>query len=88
MSSHIAFCFVSYRNVIVSWGSFTDIGRLTQNDISTEIQMALNADITDSYSNVIDLNLLVSEFRVLTLEYSIYRVFKTFYAMIVFCFCH
>jgi len=52
------------RNVIVSWGSFTDIGRLTQIDISIEIQMAFNANITDRYNNVIDLNLLVSEFRI------------------------
>lgn len=47
MSSHISVCFVRNRNVIVSWGSFTDIGRLTQNDISTEIQMAFNVGITD-----------------------------------------
>ena len=48
------------RNITVSCGSFTDIGRLTPNDISTEIQMAFNTDITDRYNNVIDLNLLVS----------------------------
>lgn len=35
------------RNVVVSWGSFTDIGRLTENDINTEIQMAFNVGITD-----------------------------------------
>lgn len=51
-------------NTILSWGSFTDIGRLTQNDISTEIQMAFNADITDRYNNVIDLNLRFPECRV------------------------
>jgi hypothetical protein len=64
MSSHISVWFMKNRNVIVSWGSFTDIGRLAQNDISTAIQMAFNADITDRYNNVIDLNLFVSEFRI------------------------
>jgi hypothetical protein len=75
------------RNVIVSWGSFTDVGRLTQNDISSEIQMSFNSDITDRYNNVIDLNFVGHWIPCLKLQYLIHRVFQHFtqlYCFVVF----
>jgi hypothetical protein len=75
------------RNVIVSWGSFTDVGRLTQNDINNEIQMAFNSYITDGYNNVIDLNFVGHWIPCLKLQYSIRRAFQHFtqlYRFVVF----